>query len=134
MRTCGLVLHAKYRFLGASPDRLVNVNGSLGLLEIKCPRSMFGQTITQACSNPHFCCKLVDGRLQLKEGHEYIYQIQGQIAIARIDWCDLMVWLGFLPEQMHIQRISYNSIYFLGAAHATYLGLHSFYTVLQMTL
>ena len=28
MRTCDLVLHTKYRFLGASPDRLVNVNGS----------------------------------------------------------------------------------------------------------
>ena len=28
MRTCGLVLHTKYKFLGASPDCLVNVTGS----------------------------------------------------------------------------------------------------------
>ena len=118
MRTCGLVLHTKYRFLGASPDCLVNV---WGLLEIKCPYSVF---ITQACSNPHFCCKLVDGRPQLKEGHEYMYQIQGQLAIAGIEWCDLMVWLGFLPEQMHIQRISYNSIFWEQHMLPT---LHSFY-------
>ena len=69
----------------ASPECLVNVNGSWGLLEIKCPYSVFGQTITQACSNPHFCYKLADGRPQLKEGHEYMYQIQGQFAIAGIE-------------------------------------------------
>jgi len=69
----------------ASPECLVNVNGSWGLLEIKCPYLVFGQTITQACSNPHFCYKLVDGRPQLKEGREYMYQIQGQFAIAGIE-------------------------------------------------
>jgi len=40
MRTSGLVLHTNYRFLGANPERL----------EIKGPYSLFGQTVTQACS------------------------------------------------------------------------------------
>ena len=40
VQECGLCLHQEYRFLGASPDRVVYDNStidSLGLLEVKCP-------------------------------------------------------------------------------------------------
>ena len=62
---------------------------------------------------------------------EYMYLIQGQLPIAGIEWCDLMVWLGFLPEQMHIQRISYNSIFWEQHMLPT---LHSFYDIIKYSL
>ena len=61
---------------------------------IKCPYSLYSHTVTQAYNDPS---ELVEGKPKLKQDHEYMYQIQGQLGIK---WCDLMVWLGFLPAQM----------------------------------
>jgi len=103
IRGCELVLHTEYSFLGASPDRLVEENGKLGLVEIKCPYFIIGRTIEEACQHPNFCCEISDGRPTLKNEDEYYYQIQGQLAITGVEWCDMVVWLGDTPDQLHIQ-------------------------------
>ena len=105
IRECGLVLHTEYSFLGASPDWLVEENDMLGLAEIKCPYSVFGRFIKEACQHPNFCCNIFSGTPSLKHEHEHYYQIQGQLAITGIEWCDFVVWLGDKPDQIHIQRI-----------------------------
>ena len=82
MTECGLVLHTEYSFLGASPDQLVCENGMFGLVEIKCPFSVYGRTIQEACQKPNFCCETCNATPSLKLDHEYYYQIQGQLAIT----------------------------------------------------
>ena len=60
-----------YSFLGASPDRLVSENGMFGLVEIKCPYSMYDKTIQEACQKPNFCCEICNATPSLKLDHEY---------------------------------------------------------------
>lgn len=61
VRACGIVLQPTFRFLVASPDRVVydaSAGPQHGLLEVKCPYSPFiaGQTVTEAaCARPDFC-------------------------------------------------------------------------------
>ncbi|XP_076869631.1 uncharacterized protein LOC143519782 [Brachyhypopomus gauderio] len=42
------------------------------------------------------------GTLQLKRHHNYYWQIQGQMLITGMDWCDFVV---FAEEDMLVQRI-----------------------------
>lgn len=111
MRECGLVLHTEYSFLGASPDWLVSKNGMFGLVEIKCPYSMYGRTIQEARQKSNFCCEINNATPSLKLYHEYYYQIQGQLAITGVEWCDFVVWLGNGPGQIHVQCITYDVIF-----------------------
>jgi len=92
--------------LGASPNQLVQENGVFGvfgLVEIKCPDSVYGRTIQEACQNLKFCCEILDANPTLKVNHEYYYQIQGQLAITGAEWYDFVVWLGNEADQIHVQ-------------------------------
>ena len=99
LRDCGLVLHPHFQFLGASPDRVVFdtsvVDDQLGLLELKCPFNAFRdqKTIQQACNDyPGFCCRVAGDAIHLKRNHNYYFQVQGQLAISGLKWCDFFVW------------------------------------------
>ena len=107
VRSCGLVLHLKYKFLGASPDGLVfdeKARPRFGLLEVKCPYTAFIKSLSveQACTDPSFCCEMVGGKPALRSNHAYFYQMQGQMAITGAKWCDFFVWLG---QSWHLERI-----------------------------
>ena len=72
--------------LGCSPDRLVNstfgsnVRGERGAVEIKCPAPQTHMGF------------LLDG-----PGDDYRQQVQGQLAIAELEWVDLYVFHPSLP-------------------------------------
>ena len=40
--------------------------------------------------------------IHLKKNHNYYYQVQGQIAVLNMPWCDFVVWT---TQDMHIERI-----------------------------
>ncbi|XP_037522002.1 uncharacterized protein LOC119399257 [Rhipicephalus sanguineus] len=88
----GLHIHKYMPLLGASPDRVVTINGVQGLLEVKCPLSKRGLTAYEACADRNFCCKLEDGEVVLKKDHAYFYQVQGQMAVSEHTWCDYVIW------------------------------------------
>ncbi|XP_049268020.1 uncharacterized protein LOC125756983 [Rhipicephalus sanguineus] len=96
----GLHVHETYAFIAASPDRLVRDGAETGLLEVKCPASKAGQTITEACQDKTFCAKLVDGSPTLKRDHPYFFQIQGQLAVTGKTWCDFVVWTN--RSELHL--------------------------------
>ena len=107
---CGLCLHPHFGFLGASPDRIVvdeGANPPVGLVGVKCPFTSFSnkQTIIEAALHREhdFCCKLIDGCPSLTKHHAYTYQVQGQLAITGLEWCNFVVWLG--KGQVFVQRI-----------------------------
>ena len=108
VRECGIVLHTAFRYLGASPDRLVldtSAKPKYGLLEVKCPHAAFtmSQTVLQAVtSQADFCYQLNDGELCLRKNHAYFYQIQGQMALTGTEWCDFFIWIG---NSTHLERI-----------------------------
>lgn len=45
------------------------------------------------------------GKLCLKQGHSYYYEIQGQLHICSLRWCDLIVWT---PKGVTITRIKHD--------------------------
>ena len=51
-------------------------------------------SVTEACSDPSFCCELVGGTPSLRGNHAYYFQVQGQMAISGVKWCDFFFWIG----------------------------------------
>jgi hypothetical protein len=74
-------------WLEISPDRNIYDPSRLpvfGLLEVKCPQVY---TVLDAK-----CLLRVNERLALKRSHEYFTQIQAQLAVTGLEWCDFYVW------------------------------------------
>ena len=69
---CGMYLHPKYPFLGASPDGLIGDNC---VLEIKCPFSIVDKNKLP----PYLHWSASTGMYHLEKKHPYYYQIQGEI-------------------------------------------------------
>lgn len=100
----GVFLSTEYPHLAASPDGTATCTCcGRGLIEVKCPHSAAHSTAEQAAgNNADFCLQLVNGKLQLKHEHAYYYQIQTQLAVCDLPYCDFVVWT---PLSMHIERV-----------------------------
>ncbi|XP_078655620.1 uncharacterized protein LOC144902215 [Branchiostoma floridae x Branchiostoma belcheri] len=111
---CGLIISTEHGFLAATPDgKVEQSNGEIGLLEVKCPYSAVKgpQPLTPleaAKQFKSFPLQEVNGTLQLPKKHDYYYQIQGQLKIAKLQWADFAVWT---PAGIHIQRISQDEVF-----------------------
>lgn len=101
LKKCGLVIHPHASWLGASPDGLVYdplERPSFGLVEVKCPNAP-----------SYIDCKYLTadrGVLKLKESHSYYWQVQGQLLITGMEWCDFVICAH---DDMFVQRIFRNS-------------------------
>ncbi|KAJ4926853.1 hypothetical protein JOQ06_014598 [Pogonophryne albipinna] len=94
---CGLVIHPSTPWLGASPDGVAfdpTEYPQFGLVEFKCPNV------------PNYVdCKYVQmecGSPKLKKSHAYYWQVQGQLLVSGMQWCDFVVWA---QEDYLVQRI-----------------------------
>ena len=99
VRSCGLFVDPSSGYLAASPDGVLEDEVTQGvdrdrlsfsqflqtLVEIKCPLKCLEATIEElASTDPTFCLhRDAEGRLRLRESHNYYYQIQGQLHCAR---------------------------------------------------
>ena len=103
---CGLVVSSTMPWLAASPDRkVIDKIFGFGLVEIKCPYSLRHLTPEEACADPSFYCQLVNGKPELKKDHPYYYQVQGQMGLAGLKWCDFVV---FFQKGLIVQRIKFD--------------------------
>ena len=83
---CGFVVHPDAPWLGASPDGLVfdpEEEAQFGLVESKCPN------VVSYVDCPYL--KIIAGTLQIKTTHTYYWQVQGQLLIRGMSWCDFVV-------------------------------------------
>ena len=101
----GLYVQKDIPFLGASPDGLVNDDDQKGVLEVKCPFKYRFSKIAEGTKDPQFCCKLNGDKIQLKQNHNYFYQVQAQMALTNTQWCDFVFWT---LSDVHIERINFN--------------------------
>ncbi|XP_037399902.1 uncharacterized protein LOC119264966 [Pygocentrus nattereri] len=94
---CGLIIHPDAPWLGASPDGVVfdpTEYPQFGLVEIKCPNV-----------KNYIDCKYLYmeyGCSKLKKTHAYYWQIQGQLLISGLHWCDFVVWA---QEDFFVERV-----------------------------
>lgn len=87
---CGIFLSEKHSYLGASPDATIycDCHGA-GVLEIKCPVIQS----TPSHENVSFLVKSTDGtKSVLKKNHPYYGQVQGQMEICGVGYCDFFVY------------------------------------------
>ena len=117
---------SNHGFLAASLDGIIcDENGSpQGTLEIKCPYSQRNTNIADACKTPTFFCTVDDKdktTICLKKTHNYYYQVQGQMAVLNMPWCDFVVWTR---KEMHVERIFFDETFW--KTHC-YPKLRSFY-------
>ena len=100
MSECGLFVKSNAPYLGASPDGIVTYTNSgkteTGVLEVKCPASEKWKTLSpeECAKDVDFYCDLdTETRLcRLKRSHKYYFQVQGQMALTGMKWCDFVVW------------------------------------------
>lgn len=88
---CGLVINSDYPFMGASPDGLVSCQccGN-GVVEIKCPYNFRSTDVMEYVSSRESC--FTEGpEIQLKKDHRYYYQVQAQMHICEVEYCNFVV-------------------------------------------
>ena len=104
IESCGIFLDPHNPCLAASPAGITQKGE---LVEIKCPYNAKNMMLTKAYeSKVKVITRLfTDSRCnQIKEIHEYYYQIQGQLNICERDICYLFVWTTMDYRVIEIRR------------------------------
>lgn len=106
--TTGLIISTEDSHFAASPDGIVECDccGS-GCIEIKCPYVLKDGNISleSFVELRTSCLVSIDDEIGLNRNHEYYYQIQLQMYVCRLMFCDFVVWC---KEWMYIERICYD--------------------------
>ena len=103
----GLVIHPQHPHLGASPDGFVKCYccGS-GVIELKCPFSCKDRSFLEAIGEKIFCLERSEGdTFILKQNHTYFYQVQLQMKLCDVKFCDFVIWRS---EELVVNRIERN--------------------------
>lgn len=83
VRESGIFNDLERCYLGASPDGIVGGEGAT--VEVKCPYSLRFTTPRKDAEDKKpasFCLGIVNGKLQLKSKHNYMYQVEGGLATS----------------------------------------------------
>lgn len=99
----GLHISTQHPFVGATPDGLVCCTCcGKGVLELKCPFSMREVKDITEMVGAGSCLETVNGTVHLRRQHDYFYQVQTQMAVCNVQWCDFVVWT---PNVLHVERV-----------------------------
>ena len=92
---CGLFINPQWPFVGTSPDGIITCDCcSKGVLGIKCHFYHHDESISAVnISDKNSCLSEVDGQISLDHCHAYYYQVQTQIFVCDVEYCDLCVYL-----------------------------------------
>ncbi|ESO95360.1 hypothetical protein LOTGIDRAFT_160492 [Lottia gigantea] len=114
----GLTLCGSHAFLGASSDGKVTEGDNVGVLEIKCPYSLKGTLINKkeipeimTMGDKAFCLENTNTGQRLRHSHKYYAQVQGEMAIMGLPWCDFVVWTEAEKNNICIERINFDASY-----------------------
>ena len=110
----GFFIDLCHPYIGASPDGLVECSCcGKGLVEIKCPHCVKDSFPDEDTSNSRSFClsKQSDGEWMLKKDHQYFYQIQTQMHVCRLNYCDFVVWSE--TDGILVERVIKDECFFL---------------------
>ncbi|XP_063040587.1 uncharacterized protein LOC134435498 [Engraulis encrasicolus] len=84
--SCGIVIHPDAPWLCATPD---------GIVYDPYEEPQFGITLMKCMStNSHTECSYLEvdvGHIQIKKNHQYHWEVQGQLLVTGMQWCDFVV-------------------------------------------
>ncbi|XP_034094372.1 uncharacterized protein LOC117561180 isoform X3 [Gymnodraco acuticeps] len=99
-----LWLNPQWPYMGASPDGCVTCTcHGTGICEIKCPHSKQEEANLRLCAGEQGFCLVNDGgTVKLDRRHAYYHQIQAQLHLVDVDYCDFVVWT---KKDLFVERI-----------------------------
>ena len=104
----GLFVDSEHPYIGASPDGMVNCACcGKGVLEVKCP-FCFKENIPDE-EEQNFCMTKIGDQWSLKRNHSYFYQVQTQLNVCKVQYCDFVVWT---EQNTVIERIVVDKPFF----------------------
>lgn len=103
-------------YLGASSDGFISNESGQGVLELKCPAQLNGEDITHLKPldigrNAKFYCHTIDSTLHLKEKSNYYCQVQGEMGVIGVKWCDFVVWTEAEEANISVERIYFDELF-----------------------
>ena len=108
----GLIINPKCPWLGCTPDRKVycldadkHCHSPFGLLEIKVVKA--GATNFE---NVAYLVKDYFNHFQLKRNHDYFYQVQCQLALTGLEWCDFFSYID--DDTFFCEKITFDPEFF----------------------
>ena len=105
----GFIISLIHPELGANPDGIITCDccGS-GCLEIKCPFVLKDGTksISEFAEMKSTCLTKEDNRYSLSKTHTYYFQVQLQMYVTNLTYCDFVIWSKAF---FHIERIFYDA-------------------------
>ncbi|XP_076052720.1 uncharacterized protein LOC143032143 [Oratosquilla oratoria] len=102
----GLLIDFEKPFLGASSDGEVHCYCcGKGLVEIKCPYKHRFSSIQEAILDPGFS---LDYKLSLRKSHRYYAQVQLQMHVHKVTYCDFFV---YTTRNTHCCRVQYDKTF-----------------------
>ena len=109
IRKSGLFLSCEWPFIGASPDGIVNCCCcAKGMVEIKCSYCHKFDGVEKVVTDRQSCLvEDADGILHVNTSHAYYYQMQTQIHVCKVDYCDfcLCTFPSYSEVSLHIERV-----------------------------
>lgn len=61
-----------------------------------------------AMNNPDFCLDCVATDVRLNKKHKYYAQVQGEMAVMSLPWCDFVVWTAAQTNNIFVERIHFD--------------------------
>ena len=99
--------------VGCSADGLVECACcGQGTCEIKCPFCSKDKTAHDAARQKNSRLLEMNGKLSLDRQHAYYYQVQAQIFICEVEFCDFILWT---EQDIHIERILPDNVFWKNA-------------------
>lgn len=116
VNTCGLFINPSYPYLGTSPDGIVTCSCcGKGLMEINCTykyKDLSPSSDIALADKNFFLEKKSNGNICLRRSHSYYDQVQGQLAICDLSYCDFVCWT---KQGIFVERIIKDTTYLDGA-------------------
>ena len=105
-RECGIFIDKSKQYLGASQDLLIECSCcGKAVVEIKNPLSIADE-IPSAHNLSYLC--MSNGKVALKQQHQYFAQVQGEMAITKRPLCYFFV---YTRKGYHLETIRFNATY-----------------------
>lgn len=102
-------------YIGASGDGKIHDKSmpeccQEGVLEIKFPYSINSEVITSEEVHEIELDFMVmhQGRATLNSKHKYYAQVQGEMAVLGLTWCDFVIWTAAAESNIYIERIEFD--------------------------
>ena len=58
--------------------------------------------------DPSFCLEHGSMGPRLRKDHHYFFQVQGEMAVMSLPWCDFVLWTAASKNNIFVQRIHFD--------------------------